>query len=131
MSTMTAASPLIVETPRGPYVAGTRVSLYAVMDYIKANYDKEYILEHLPILNREQLDAVYDYITQHKEEAERGYEEMVRHCAELEARYRKAQAERPLFPPEMSLEERERLMKQKIEQMKQAAHPNHDSHNPA
>lgn len=131
MTTTTAAKPLIEETPRGPYVAGTRISLYAVMDYIKANHDKEYILEHLPILNREQLDAVYDYIARHNEEAERGYEAMVRYCAELEAHYRKAQAERSPFPPEMSLEERHRLIKQKLEQMKQAAASSHDSHHPA
>ena len=131
MSTMTAVIPLIEETPRGPYVAGTRISIYAVMDYIKANRSKEYILEKLPILNLAQLDAVYDYIEQHKEEVERGYEAMVRRCAELEARYRKVQAERSPFPPEIPLEERTRLMIQKLEQIKQAARQNHDSHNPA
>jgi uncharacterized protein (DUF433 family) len=106
MSTLTATSQLIVETPRGPYVAGTRISIYAVMDYIKANRSKEYILEKLPILNLAQLDAVYDYIEQHKEEVDLGYEDMVRRCAELEARYRKVRAERSPFPPEMPLEER-------------------------
>lgn len=131
MSALTTVIPLIEETPRGPYVAGTRISIYAVMDYIKANRSKEYILEKLPILNLAQLEAVYDYIEQHKEEVERGYEAMVRRCAELEARYRRAQAERSPFPPEMPLEERTRLMIQKLEQMKQAARQNHDSHNPA
>jgi uncharacterized protein (DUF433 family) len=86
---MTAVIPLIEETSRGPYVAGTRISIYAVMDYIKANRSKEYILEKLPILNLAQLDAVYDYIEQHKEEVGRGYEAMVRRCAKLEARYRR------------------------------------------
>ena len=121
MSIMTVAQPLIEETPRGPYVAGTRISIYAVMDYIKAQRSREYILDALPILNRTQVDAVYDYLAQHEKEVERGYQEMVRYCAELEAHYRKAQAERSPFPPDMPLEERERLMKQKLEQLKQAA----------
>jgi uncharacterized protein (DUF433 family) len=123
MSTMTATLPLIEETPRGPYVAGTRISIYAVMDYIKANRSKEYILEKLPVLNRAQLDAIYDYIERHKEEVERGYEAMVRRCAELEARYRKMQAERSPFPPELPLEERQRLLIQKLEQTNQTAQP--------
>lgn len=131
MSALTPVILLIEETSRGPYVAGTRISIYAVMDYIKANRSKEYILEKLPILNLAQLDAVYDYIEQHKEEVESGYKAMVRRCAELEARYRKVQTERSPFPPEMPLEERARLMIQKLEQMKQAARQNHDSHNPA
>jgi predicted anti-sigma-YlaC factor YlaD len=112
-------------------VAGTRISVYAVMDYIKAGQSKEYILERLPILNRAQLDAVYDYIEEHQEEVERGYEAMVHRCAELEARYRQVQAERSPFPPDLSPGERQRLLRQKLEEMKQAARQNHDSHHPA
>ena len=113
--------PLIEETPRGPYVRGTRISVYAVMDYVKANRSREDILENLPILNAAQLQAVYDYIAQHNEEVERGYEAMVRRCAELESRYRQTQADCSPFPPDLSLEEKQQLLKQRLEQFKQVA----------
>jgi uncharacterized protein (DUF433 family) len=129
MSAMTAAMPLIEETLRGPYVAGTRLSIYSIMDYIKAGHGNAYILEMLPILNQAQLDAVYDYIEQHKEDVERDYERVLRRCAELEARYRKVQAERSPYPPDMPLAERKRLMIEKLQQMGQQTRQRHDSHN--
>ena len=116
-----AEMPLIEETPRGPYVRGTRISVYAVMDYIKANRSRAELLESLPILNAAQLQAVYDYIAQHNEEVECGYEAMARRCAELEAHYRQTQAERPTFPPDLSLKEKQQLLKQRLEQLKQVA----------
>ena len=58
---MTTTNSLIVETPRGPSIAGTRITVYSVMDYIKANRSKEYILQFLRV-TPEQLDAAFEYI---------------------------------------------------------------------
>ncbi len=131
MSTMTAVMPLIEETPRGPSIAGTRITVYSVMDYIKNNRSKEYILEMLPLITAEQLDAVYEYIEQHREAVEKNYARILRRSEELQARYKKIQLERSPFPPGISDEEKRKLMRQRIAEMKAAAQASHDHHNPA
>jgi len=131
MSTMTAVMPLIEETPRGPSIAGTRITIYSVMDYIKNNRSKEYILEMMPMITAEQLDAVYEYIEQHREQVEKDYDRILRRSEELQERYKKIQLERSPFPPGISDEEKRKLMRQRIAEMKAAAQANNDHHNPA
>jgi uncharacterized protein (DUF433 family) len=128
---MTAVTPLIEKTPRGPSIAGTRITVYSVMDYIKNNRSKEYILEMLPMITAEQLDAVYDYIEQHREEVERDYARILRRSEELQERYKKVQLERSPFPPDMPDEEKRKLMLQRIAEMKAAERTNNDHHHPA
>lgn len=99
MNTTTVVKPLIEVTPRGPSIAGTRITVYSVMDYITRNRSKEYILEMMPLITAEQLDAVYDYIEQHREAVEEEYAQILRRSAELEAHYKKIQRERSPFPP--------------------------------
>ncbi|MGH9848113.1 MAG: DUF433 domain-containing protein [Blastocatellia bacterium] len=119
MSMNTIDSPLIVELPRGPSIAGTRITVYSVMDYIKANRSKEYILEMMPAITETQLDAVYEYIEQHKEEVERDYAEILRRTEELRERYDKIFWERTGFPTDLPLEERKALLKQRREAKRQ------------
>ena len=128
MNTNTTTSPLIEELPRGPSIAGTRITVYSVMDYIKANRSKEYILEMMPMINEAQLDAVYEYIEQHKEEVERDYAEILRRSEELREHYDKIFWERTGFPTDLPLEERKALLMQRLEEKKrqlQAQNGNH------
>ena len=132
MSTATSNgnnSSLIVEIPRGPSIAGTRITVYSVMDLIKANWSKERILQHMPI-TAEQLDAVYDYIAQHKAEVERDYARILQSSEELRAHYEQIFRERSPFPPEMPWEEQKKLMLQKAAEMKAARDPD-EKHPPA
>jgi len=66
----TAVNSLIVETPRGPSIAGTRITIYAVKGYLKGDWSRHFIKQMLGITD-EQLDAVLEYIAQHREEVER------------------------------------------------------------
>src|SRR5204862_4478920 len=99
MSTTTVVKPLIEVTPRGPSIAGTRITVYSVMDYITRNRSKEYILEMMPAITAEQLDAVYDYIEQHREAVEEEYAQILRRSAELQEHYGRIWLERSPFPP--------------------------------
>ena len=121
---------LIVETPRGPSIAGTRITVYAVMELIKANWSRKRILQFMPITGR-QLNAVYAYIERHREEVERDYERILRRSEELRAHYKKVQLERSPFPPDLPPAEKRRLMLQRIAEMNQAAQSNNDHHDPA
>lgn len=116
MNTTTVNS-LIVETPRGPSIAGTRITVYAVMDYLKGDWSRHFTKQMLGITD-EQLDAVLEYIAQHREEVERDYAEILRRTEELRTRYEEQNLARSPFPPGTSIDEQRQLMLQKLEQMK-------------
>ena len=124
MSTATK-TPWIVETELGTSIAGTRTTVYSVMDYIKAGHDREYTLRFLPI-TPEQLDAAYEYIEQHREEVERNYARILQREEEARRRSEEIMRERSPFPPDMPREERVALMRKRIAELKQAAQKNDD-----
>lgn len=128
MSALTNVIPLIEETPRGPSIAGTRITIYSVMDYLKGDWDRDFIKRAMAITD-EQLDAVLEYIAQHKEEVERNYQRILRRSDELRARYKKIQNERSPFPPNMPEEEKRALMRQRIAEMKKGTQPTNEDHN--
>lgn len=117
---------LIVETPRGPSLVGTRITVYSVMDYIKGGRSRAYIRQIMNLTN-EQFDAVYEYIEQHKEEVERDYARIVARSEELRAYYEEQNRHRHPFPPDMPREEKQKLVRQKLEQMKKAAEANNEN----
>jgi uncharacterized protein (DUF433 family) len=121
---------LIVENPRGPSLVGTRITVYSVMDYIKGGRSRAYIRQIMNLTN-EQLDAVYEYIKQHKEEVERDYARIVARSEEMRAYYEEQNRHRRPFPPDMPLEEKQRLVRQKLEQMKKAAETDHENNGTA
>ena len=72
---------VIVRTSRGLSLAGTRITLYAVMDYVKAGWPPKLIQDDLGLTN-EQLEAALDYIAEHDTEFEAEYAEVVREAEE-------------------------------------------------
>jgi uncharacterized protein (DUF433 family) len=113
MSAITNTNSLIVETPRGPSIAGTRITVYSVMDYLKANRSRDYILQFLHV-TPEQLDAAIEYIKQHREEVERDYQSILRRSQELREHYEEVFRERSPYPPDMPWEEKRKLLTKKL-----------------
>ena len=124
MSTATKTS-LIVENER---IAGTRTTVYSVMDYITAGHDREYTLRFLPI-TPEQLDAAYEYIEQHREEVEKNYARILQREEEARLRSEQIMRERSPFPLDMPREERVALMRKRIAELKQAAAKENNANN--
>jgi uncharacterized protein (DUF433 family) len=95
MSTVTA-NELIIQTPRGLSVAGTRITLYDILDYVHAGWPPHQIAAWLK-LSAEQVQAALDYIGAHRPEVERQYQEVLRaaesHRAYWERLNRSRQAE--------------------------------------
>ncbi len=130
MNPETTRTDLIVETPRGPSLVGTRITVYSVMDYIKGGRSRAYIRQIMNLTN-EQLDAVYEYIKQHRKEVERDYARIVARSEELRAYYEEQNRHRWRFPRDMPREEQQRLARQKLEQMKKAAEATNESNGAA
>jgi uncharacterized protein (DUF433 family) len=99
MDTPTIITPPIVETSRGPCIAGTRITVFSVMDCLKGEWSRDVIKQVMGISD-EQLDAMLDYITRHKEAVENEYAAIVRRSETRRAHYEKLFHERsPFFPP--------------------------------
>ncbi|MBP0019418.1 MAG: DUF433 domain-containing protein [Cyanobacteria bacterium SBLK] len=82
---MTSASheqPTLIRTERGIAIAGTRITLYDVMDYWKAQYPPQLIREKLG-LNDEQIRSALDYIETHRTEVEEEYQEFLQTAEEI------------------------------------------------
>jgi uncharacterized protein (DUF433 family) len=63
----------IINRGRGPEIAGTRITVYDVMDYRKHGWHRDRIAGLFRLSSR-QIQAAFDYIDAHEEEVKRDYE---------------------------------------------------------
>jgi len=81
MASTTSPAPTVVRTSRGLSIVGTRITLYSIMDYLKAGWPAELIRDRLN-LSDEQIADVLDYIEDHREEMEAEYARVLRQAEE-------------------------------------------------
>jgi uncharacterized protein (DUF433 family) len=80
-----AAHQTVIRTERGLTIAGTRITLYDVMDYVAASWPPKLIQDWLNLTDQ-QIDDVMAYLDQHRAEVEAEYR-IVLQEAEEERRY--------------------------------------------
>jgi uncharacterized protein (DUF433 family) len=83
----------IIRTERGLTISGTRITLYDVMDYRKAQYPSKLIREKLG-LNDEQIRLALEYIDTHRAEVEAEYQECLQTAAEIRQYWEERNRER-------------------------------------
>lgn len=97
----------IIRTERGLTIAGTRITLYDVMDYVTAQYPPKFI-RSLFDLTEEQIDAALSYIERHWAEVEAEYQVVLKEAEELRQYYEEQNRERVAqivtLPPPPGLE---------------------------
>ena len=86
MISQTLVAPGIARTERGLVVAGTRITLYAIMDHVVAAASPEELRENF-LLTEQQVDEVLAYIAAHREAVEEEYREVLHQAEELERYY--------------------------------------------
>jgi uncharacterized protein (DUF433 family) len=82
---MTRASngqPGIIRTERGVTIAGTRITLYDVMDYVSAEYPPKFIRSMLNLTD-EQVNAALSYIEANRAEVEAEYQIVLQEAEEI------------------------------------------------
>ena len=100
--------PTVIRTSRGLSIAGTRITLYDIMDYLTASWPPDLIRNWFGLTD-EQIADVMDYIETHRAEVEAEYQlvlqqaEQVRHY--WEARNRERFAQVAAMPPKPGQEE--------------------------
>jgi uncharacterized protein (DUF433 family) len=99
--------PGIIRTERGLTIAGTRITLYDVMDYVRAQYPSKFI-RSLFDLTEEQINAALFYIETHRAEVEAEYQLVLDQAEELRQYYEEQNRERVArianLPPPPGLE---------------------------
>lgn len=81
----TQQQPTVVRTERGLSIAGTRITLYDVMDYLKADWPPK-LIQHWLNLTEAQMAEVMTYISAHRDAVEAEYQLVLEH-AEANRRY--------------------------------------------
>jgi uncharacterized protein (DUF433 family) len=76
----------IIRTERGLTVAGTRITLYDVMDYVIAQYPPKFIRAMLSLTD-EQVNAALFYIEAYRPEVEAEYQLVLKEAEELRQYY--------------------------------------------
>jgi uncharacterized protein (DUF433 family) len=83
----------IVRTERGLTIAGTRITLYDVMDYVTAQYPSKFI-QGLFDLTEDQMNAALTYIETHHAEVEAEYQQVLQNAEELRQYYEEQNRDR-------------------------------------
>ncbi len=66
----------IINRGRGPEIAGTRITVYTIFEYVKERWRSEDIAFWLS-LRKDQVDVAIRYIEEHKEEVMAQYEKIM------------------------------------------------------
>lgn len=66
----------IIDRGRGPEIAGTRITVYDVLDYHKHGWHRDMIADTLE-LSSQQVEAAIRYIEEHRDEVMAEYAEML------------------------------------------------------
>ncbi|WP_177176164.1 DUF433 domain-containing protein [Trichormus sp. NMC-1] len=93
MTTVSNEQSGIIRTERGLMITGTRITLYDVMDYLKAQYPSKLIREKLG-LNDEQVNLALAYIDAHSAEIETEYQEFLQTAEEIRQYWQEQNRER-------------------------------------
>lgn len=92
----------VVMTSRGLSIAGTRITLYSIMDYINAGWSSKLIRDRLDLTDK-QVTEVMEYIDDHRSEIETEYQSVLQEAEEnrkyWESRNQKRFAEIADLPP--------------------------------
>ncbi len=93
MSEKSASQPTVVRNSRGLSITGTRITLYNVMDYVKADWPPK-LIQHWLDLTDKQIADVMDYIETHRAEVEAEYQLVLQQAEEIRQYWETRNSER-------------------------------------
>ncbi|MBE9096930.1 DUF433 domain-containing protein [Tychonema sp. LEGE 07203] len=86
MTTISNEKTAIIRTERGLTIAGTRITIYDIMDYVTAQYPPKFI-RGLFDLTEAQINAALAYIEQNRADVEAEYQMVLKEAEELRLYY--------------------------------------------
>ena len=111
----------VVRTSRGLSIAGTRITLYAILDYLHAEWPPKLIQAWFSLTDT-QMEDVLAYIAAHHDEVEREYQQVVQQAEEIRHYWEERNGDRlaqrtppPLAPDQAALRAKLQAWKDKID----------------
>jgi uncharacterized protein (DUF433 family) len=83
----------VLRAPGGLFIAGTRITLYDVMDYLAADWPPHLVRQWLN-LTEQQMTDVLQYIDVHRAELEAEYQQMLQQTEDIRQYWDKRNRER-------------------------------------
>ncbi|MFM6060416.1 MAG: DUF433 domain-containing protein [Microcystis aeruginosa] len=93
MTNLSSSQASIIRTERGLTIAGSRITLYDVMDYVTEHYPPKFIRAMLGLTD-EQVNAALSYIETYHAEVEAEYQLVLKEAEELRQYYEEQNRER-------------------------------------
>lgn len=93
MAMVSNEQPIIIRTERGLTISGTRITIYDVMDYLKAQYPPKFIRDAFNLTDG-QIYAALSYIEEHKAKVEAEYQEILQAAEETRQYWEERNRER-------------------------------------
>lgn len=109
--------PAIIRTERGLTIAGTRITIYDVIDYLKAQYPPKLIREKLG-LNDRQVNAALAYIKANHTKVEAEYQECLKTAEEIRKYWEERNRERFTKIAAMPPKPDEQILRAKLQSWK-------------
>src|SRR5215475_9840884 len=81
LSETVTPQPAVVRTSRGLSIAGTRITLYSIMDYLHAGWPPHLIRDEFNLTDK-QMNDVMKYITAHRDQVEQEYQAVLQQAEE-------------------------------------------------
>ena len=108
MDKTTTTQNTVVRTSRGLTIAGTCITLYTIMDHLKAEWPSHLIRDWFN-LTVQQMQGVLDYVQAHQKEVEAEYRQVLKEAKETEHYWREYNREHlakvAAMPPKPGKEE--------------------------
>jgi uncharacterized protein (DUF433 family) len=82
MTVTTNGQSTVIRTSRGLTIADTRITLYTILDYLRADWPPKLIRQWFD-LTEQQMADVLDYLALHRDEVEQEYQEVVERAETL------------------------------------------------
>jgi len=93
MNELTSTQTTVVRNSLGLAIAGTRITLYDIMDYLKENWPPKLIRDWLNLTDNQMAD-VMAYIEEHRDEVEAEYQQVLTYADEVRAYWEERNRER-------------------------------------
>ena len=112
----------IIRTERGLTVAGTRITLYTILDYLHADWPPKLVQQWLD-LNDQQMVDVLAYLATHDAEVEQEYQQVVAQAQTLRQYWDQRLQEHLAHQPKKPLTAEQAILRAKFQTWKAQQQP--------
>jgi uncharacterized protein (DUF433 family) len=117
MTTTANDNATVIRTSRGLSIAGTRITLYALLDYLHADWPPKLIQDWFNLTDQQMAD-VLAYLAEHRDDVEREYEQVL-HQADANRRYwEQRNQNHPIAPPAKAASPEQEALRAKLREWK-------------